>query len=213
MYLRAYALIVVVVLCACSRPASGAILSYEVDNPVYALQPGQSVVVPVYLRETACDGVSLLQAEDGLRSVGALLRRTGSSAPMPVAIVGVTANIAQFSDLPPTISFSDRAANLFEMTPLASGQGVLEPETSPGSGIRRILIGEFTLQACSLGTTTFQVSDGPSDDTVTWSRWMLLDPQIYATSFQVDVVPEPSVAVLLTVGAATVLIRRHRQVS
>ena len=188
--------------------------SFYTNQPNYDVIPNHSVNVPVYLRETVTNpDVSFLVAEDGLFSAGVLVERTASSLGQPAVIAGALANETEFDDLPATITVADDEASIFEMRDLLGhSSGVLVAETFPGSGVRDIWLGTFTLMAGATAgeVTTFQVTDNTTDDTLTWTNFTLLDPDIYSTSLTVTVVPVPSSILLCITGVFAIVVRRRR---
>ena len=98
------------------------------------------------------------------------------------------------------------------MRDLGHTSGVLADETFPGSGVRQTLLGTFTFTAGATAgeVTTFQVTDNTTDDTLTWTSFTLLDPDINSTSFTVTVVPVPSSILLCITGLFTIVLRRRR---
>jgi hypothetical protein len=188
------------------------IYSFEVEQAGYSLTSGQSIQVPVYLTETVTEpSTSLLASEGGLWSAGVLLQRTDSSLGSPVLLTAAVANEADFDDLPAITLVADDGASILELRDLGQTMGVLPDEAFPGSGIRRVYLGSFTLTAGAAAgeVTTFYVGDNTTDDTRTWLSFTLLDEDIQATSFTATVVPEPTTMVLLAAGALG-LFRRKR---
>jgi len=188
------------------------VYSFEVEQAAYSLSPGQSIQIPVYLTETVTEpDSSLLASEGGLWSAGVLVQRSDSSVGAPVLLTGAAANEAAFDDLPALTAVADDEASILELRDLLQATGVLPDETFPGSGIRQVYLGSFTLTAgATVGeTTTFYVGDNTTDDTRTWLNSTLLDDDIQATSFRATVVPEPATLVLLTAGALGLLRRRQ----
>ena len=201
----------------CGPAFGGLSFSFSVDQPNYSVAPGQSVDVPVYLQEvvTAPDS-SLLAAEGGLGSAGVLVQRTGSSGSDPAIITGAFANNAFDDFLGPTISVADSEAQIVEMRDLFQSSGVLVDETFPGSGIRRIPLGTFTITGgAAVGeVTNFNVGILGPFYTQTWDDFLnlnfeFLDSEINATSFDVATVPVPSSVLLGLIGFGT--LRRWRR--
>ena len=210
----------------CSPAFGGLSFSFSVDQPHYSVAPGQSVDVPVYLQEvvTAPDS-SLLAAEGGLGSAGVLVQRTGSSGSDPAIITGAFANDAFDDFLGLTISVADSEAQIVEMRDLFQSSGVLVDETFPGSGIRRIPLGTFTITGgAAVGeVTTFHVGviSPYFFGTQTWDNFEYfaeelqpgseeddrlhhhIDLEINATSFDVATVPVTSSVLLGLVGFGT----------
>jgi hypothetical protein len=194
-----------------SAQASPISFTYEVDQPNYDVQIGSTVEVPVYFQEAVEDpDWSLLLPEDGLWSAGVLIERTDTSLGAPVSLQAFAPNEADFNDLPATVSVAADQATLFELSLMTNPGGVLPPETFPGSGVRRVLLGTLTIAAgATVGeVTTFLATDNTTDDTRTWTSFQLLDPDIESTSFTVTVVPEPATLALLALGGAA--LRRRR---
>lgn len=203
-----------VVMAFCGHSQADVFFIYDLDEPDYQLEPGQSVDVPIYLAEMAAEaGDSLLAGEGGLFSAGLLVQRTGTTLGAPSRLTGLAANTDEFDDHPPTITLADDEAALFEMVLLSETRttGAGAEETSEGSGVRRILLGVLTVTAGAAKgeVTTYQVTTNTTDDTRTWLSFSLLDADIDSTSFTITVIPEPVTLGLLWLGGLALLRRRR----
>lgn len=203
------------VLCLCQGLQGAVGYSVGTGSASYQLSPGASTDVSLWLTFSAPDTSQLLQ-EVGLLSAGLLVHRTNAAPSNPVAVLitDLTGNEAEFDDPGrPTISVASDEATLFEMRDfVAHAGGVLGTETFPGSGIRRVYLGELTVTAgTTIGTVTFQVTDNTLDDTVFWTSLEVLDDDINSTSFDVTVVPEPATMSLIGLAFAGIIVRRRHK--
>lgn len=188
---------------------------YVTDQANYDLNPGQSVSVNLYLRESFDGGDSPLLASGGEGLFGAgiqVLRQTGPSD--PASITGLTGNTAEFDDLttfnnPSLTSFT---AGQAKISLAVSTFGDKVTFTSAGSGYYDLLIGSVTVLAGLVPSevTSFDLLDrGTTDDVITATNLNVLDPLISQGGFTVTVLPEPAAMGLLSLGAVLLLPRRR----
>jgi hypothetical protein len=136
---------------------------YVTDTTAYAVNPGATVNVNVYLQETVTGtSSSLIAAETGLFSAGFYLTQSGQVPTNPTIITAMTPNTQG-----QPAGFSGGVANAPKFTGSqgALTEGLPVTYTGPGpsgstqggsvaNGITRVFLGTVTLTAGDPGTTT-----------------------------------------------------------
>jgi hypothetical protein len=177
----------------------------------YTLDPGESVTLFVFLRETLVDDTSFLADEDGLSSGAALIERVGALPTDPAVITAVARDLSNFSQFSSdSVEAGGAEATVGGVRSFDATSGT--PILTINDNERRVAIGTVTIQAGDVlsEVTTFQTGDPGGDDTVTWENLVTLDDDIVPGEFTVSVVPEP-VGLGLLAGAGLLLLGRRRR--
>jgi hypothetical protein len=195
--------------------AEGALTySYRVGATEALVWVGESVTVPVYLREVVTDGTSsLLAAGGGLFGAGFRVDRV-SATETPAVLMGLSAGPEFTPSSPQPVSVT--SGRLLEFNLAAN-----VPPVDLGNGVREVLVGTFTVgvpldPATVAGTTTFRVSDydnyGASADLITGTGAVIDGPgggSPAAAVFTVTSIPEPGVTVSGLIAGMALLKRRR----
>ena len=192
---------------------------YQFAQSAYQVNPGQTVDVAVFLRETVAPGDMSLLATEGLFGAGVRIR--WDVPPVPTQPARVLA-VADIFDNPAfgTVSGLDvllTSAGLAENVGL-SPDGVLASGSGPNFDI---LLGTFRFTAGTIGGEVTHLRatdfDPASFDTLTNINGTPLDDLIADANATITVknkggatVPEPSSLPLLFVGMTLVALWRHR---
>lgn len=195
-----------------SRAEAAVTFDYVVSASNVELQPGETGMIDLFIRETVSgDDTSLLVAQNGLSSAHVTVQRTAAGgATQPAGITDFTRNTAGFSGTPFDESDLPGTVDVTQFTSLNASSG---PTGASTDGL--VLLLNLTVQAGDTPgeVTTFNVFDNPAfDETITFGN-TALDSQLGSTSFTVTVseIPEPAGLGLLGGAIGLTLLRGRRR--
>lgn len=166
-------------------------------QPLVVVPLGETVQVPIVLRETTTSGsTSVLLAEAGLFSVGLSIARESPPPINPSFMVAASMapNVIDFFDAAHpvfgSLIYVAPTGDMAQWLLFARYAGVTGIEVAPG--VREVALGSIPLRAgIAVGQSTrFTLGDFDafSDDTLTWSNLLVLDTSIAGSILQVNTV-------------------------
>lgn len=191
---------VVFLVCLTAGCATHASVEYRfvTDQPVYDVVAGTTFPMSVFLEERVTGASqSTLEAQYGLFSVGVRIQQSGTSPTHPSRLQATplpALNTADFWDYNEGAFAASAEVNALANTAsiyvFARNQGVVGQ--SAGIGIRRVFIATINVVAGidPATTTSFDLRDPVlSQDSLTWSSGIVIDPQIFPTTIQIRTRP------------------------
>ena len=188
---------------------------------------GDTVNVQIYLQEQVTSGTSMLLSEHGLASAGVAIQADPADSTVATinAIHGYDAflndSFAWVTVSPDPTGLPALAGNISEGLDTFidpdnfATQGLQPVETSPGSGVWQVKLGEFDVAALSPGSVNFALTTRASDsaDLATYDALSgTFDASVDGGQFNLNVlsVPEPASLLFLAIGGLLAAARRSR---
>lgn len=183
---------------------------------------GSLVTVQVYLEEQVTSGTSVLVSEHGLATAGVAVQADPPTTTV-ATINAIRGNDTFLNDMfawvttsPDPTGLPANAGYISEgLDTDTATQGIQAIETSLGSGVWRVKLGEFDVAALSGGTVNFALTTTLSDshDLSTLDNPVTFDASVDSGQYSLTVVPaipEPASLIFLALGGALAIARRHR---